>query len=174
MVCKYFLGSLAYQMLNISHFHKTHTAWWYYWCAALNLMMKGVDMTMDDKVSKQIEQWKRILQQLNKPTCNTETILERYANGRYFTQYNKWYVEKGCKCGFHDYTFKLFEHDELNYVDMFNMFPFANTICSFEMSGKELVRMISDFAGNENVYSVTGLRKQISLLKLLKIMESRL
>ena len=46
-------------------------------------------MTMDDKVSKQIEQWKRILQPLNKPTCNTETILERCANGQYFTQYNK-------------------------------------------------------------------------------------
>ena len=123
----------------------------------------GVDVTVDDKVSKQIEQWKRILQPLNEPICYTETILERCVNGDN-TLHNiiSDTFRKVANADFaiiHSNCLRAkWLPGELNYVDMFNMFPFADIICSFEMSGKELVRMISDLAGNENVYSVSGLR----------------
>ena len=123
----------------------------------------GTNINADDRLSKQLIKWKRMLTPLYEPICYTETVLERCVNGDN-TLHNiiSDTFRKVANADFaiiHSNCLRTkWLPGELNYVDMFNMFPFTDTICSFEMSGKEVMRMIRDLSGNENVYSVSGLR----------------
>ena len=123
----------------------------------------GININADNRLSKQLTKWKRMLTPLYEPICYTETVLERCVNGDN-TLHNiiSDTFRKVANADFaiiHSNCLRTkWLPGELNYVDMFNMFPFTDTICSFEMSGKEVMRMIRDLSGNENVYSVSGLR----------------
>ena len=123
----------------------------------------NININADNRLSKQLIKWKSMLTPLYEPICYTETVLERCVNGdntlhniisdtfRKVANADIAIIHSNC-------LRTKWLPGELNYVDMFNMFPFTDTICSFEMSGKEVMRMIRDLSGNENVYSVSGLR----------------
>lgn len=46
---------------------------------------------------------------------------------------------------------------DLTYIDMYNMFPFDNIVCSFEMTGGEIIRMLSEIVNNVKFYMTSGL-----------------
>ena len=53
---------------------------------------------------------------------------------------------------------KNLQPGEINYLNLYQLSPFDNLLCTFEMNGDEIIKMFSDLANNKMVYMVSGLK----------------
>ena len=53
---------------------------------------------------------------------------------------------------------KNLQKGEINYLNLYQLSPFDNLLCTFEMNGTEIIKMFSDLANNKMVYMVSGLK----------------
>ena len=53
---------------------------------------------------------------------------------------------------------KNLQPGEINYLKLYQLSPFDNLLCTFEMNGEEIIRMFGDLANKKMVYMVSGLK----------------
>lgn len=46
----------------------------------------------------------------------------------------------------------------INYLNLYQLSPFDNLLCTFEMTGEEIIKMFGDLANDKMVYMVSGLK----------------
>ena len=53
---------------------------------------------------------------------------------------------------------KNLQPGEINYLNLYQLSPFDNLLCTYEMNGDEIIKMFGDLANNKMVYMVSGLK----------------
>ena len=46
----------------------------------------------------------------------------------------------------------------INYLNLYQLSPFDNLLCTFEMTGEEIIKMFGDLANDKMIYMVSGLK----------------
>ena len=121
----------------------------------------GVTMRADAKVSHLIQKWKDLMRPLKTPLCYNEMLLKRDPSGEN-TLHNivvdafKRRTQSDVALVHVDGLRTKWVPGGINKLDLFNMFPFENYVCSFDMTGEELLRTLNDIVGKK-FYSVSGL-----------------
>ena len=121
----------------------------------------GVTMRPDAKVSNLIQKWKDLMKPLKQPLCYTEITLKRDSSGDN-TLHNiivdsfKWITKADVALVHVDGLRTKWNPGEITTIDLYNMFPFNNDICTFEMTGAELIQTLKDIVSTK-FYSVSGL-----------------
>lgn len=121
----------------------------------------GVTIRPDPMVSEIIQKWKNLMKPLKIPLCYTEVTLKRDSSGEN-TLHNIMVdsMKKRTKADvalLHvDGLRAKWNPGEINSLDLFNMFPFDNYVCTVDMTGEELLRILKEIVGKK-FYSVSGL-----------------
>lgn len=122
----------------------------------------GVQMKPDKELGKVIQRWKDEIAPLQEPICLNEIEMERCAD-----------CENTLQNIISDVFRKVANADislvhvaglrtkwfpgELTDIDMYNMFPFDNIICSVTMTGREILKMLQDSVGKASFHFTSGL-----------------
>jgi 2',3'-cyclic-nucleotide 2'-phosphodiesterase (5'-nucleotidase family) len=121
-----------------------------------------VEVTPDPMVDEILFQWKTLMAPYLVPICFNEHVLERTSLGE--NDLHNLITDAFRKITHADIALvhvnglrTKWLPGELNAIDIYNMFPFDNYVCSFTMNGREVLRMMNDITGNK-FYAVSGLR----------------
>ena len=121
-----------------------------------------VEIVPDPMVNELLHKWKTVMEPYLAPICFNEAVLERTSLGEndlhnLVTDAFRKVAQADIAVVHVDGLRTKWLPGELNAVDMYNMFPFDNVVCSFTMTGQEVLRMLRDITGRK-FYAVSGMR----------------